>query len=146
MGGCGRDIGPPLPPIYTVDSSHGRGIPPADVEQWYGLWECRAATADKEHVVRFEPDRRKAGHFTGTYSEKSRRGRPRVQEIRGKWGMAIADDRHVLVGVYLDFVMGSSSRKLLLPFHRQVGDAYVGSDSDGVEYVTRNIRPARDGF
>lgn len=139
-------VGAPLPPVYTVATSRGRGVPHLEAERWYATWECRAATPQVEYVVRFEPDRKRQGVFTGSFAEHHARGRRTESAIQGNWGTVVADDTHLIVGVYLDFTMGTMTRKLILPFHRQVGDAYVGTDDDGVEYVTRAIRPARRGF
>jgi tetratricopeptide (TPR) repeat protein len=140
-------IGAPIPPTYRVPSSGGLGVPPDSVEQWYGVWECRTAGRGAEIILRFEPDPRRSGHFTGTYAERAGRfRRPDEQEISGNWGKVITDDMHQLAGVYLEYVIGSASRTALLPFHRRVGDAFVGTDLEGREYVTRNIRPLREGF
>jgi tetratricopeptide (TPR) repeat protein len=139
-------IGPPLPPVYRVSSSSGRGVPHPNIEQWYGIWECRAATPQVEYVVRFEPDGKRPGIFTGSFAEHHARSRRTESAIQGNWGTVVADDTHLIVGVYLDFTMGAATRKLILPFHQQVGDAYVGTDDDGLEYVTRAIRPGRRGF
>lgn len=135
-----------LPPIYNFKSRGAQGVPLAPFEQWYGSWESRARVAATEFIVRFTTEEHDGGRFAGTSEEVvSGRGQGE-QPIQGVWGVAQDDETHLVVGIYLDFTIGSRSQRALLPCHRKVGDAYVGTSHDGTEHVTRNLRPMPEGF
>jgi len=135
-----------LPPIYNIKSRGTEGVPLAPFEQWYGSWESCAREAATEFIVRFTTEVRDGGRFAGTFEEVVRGQRQGEQPIQGVWGVAQDDESHLIVGMILDFTIGSRSQQALLPFHRKVGDAYVGTSQDGREHVTRNRRPMPEGF
>jgi len=138
--------GTQMPPFYNIKSRGTQGVPMAPFEQWYGSWESRTREAGTEIIVRFITEMHDGGRFAGTFEEVVRGRRQGEQPIQGVWGVALDDETHLIVGMILDFTIGSRSQKALVPFHRKVGDAYVGTSHDGKEHVTRNIRPMPGGF
>ena len=61
-------------------------------------------------------------------------------------GVVVDQDSQAVLGLFLKFTVGHEALQAMLPFHQKIGDAFVGTDPNGNEYVTRNLKPVRDGF
>ena len=135
-----------MPPIVRVAANGSNGLQEVAATQWYGDWECRTDQGGKSLTLRFDLAPHQPGLFTGTYSESRRFLPARERPMQGEWALVVDQDSNWLVGLLLRFTVGAEAHQVLVPFHQRVGDAVIGTDPQGNRYVTRNLRPVREGL
>lgn len=138
--------GLPIPPIVRVAANATSGLREVAATEWYGTWESRTDQGGGSVTLRFDLDPHKPGSFTGRYVESRRWLPARDRPMQGEWALVVDRDSNWLIGLLLRFTVGAEALQVLVPFHERVGDAVVGTDPQGNRYVTRNLRPVRDGL
>ena len=138
--------GLPLPPLLFTRSHSTQGVHDIPIETWYGSWECRTKQAGKSLTLHFQLDPNHRKRFTGIYAESRWFWSAKKRPMQGEWGVVVDEDSKATLGLFLKFTVGHEALQAMLPFHQMVGDAFVGADPSGNHYVTRNLRPARQGF
>lgn len=135
-----------MPKFVRVKSRSGEGV--SARTNLYGVWECVGIGARQHFSLQLLIEKRPGNLFTGELKIHDATGRiARTHELRGEWAMLYDEDTKLLLGLHLDAVRDDTTRlTLIVPFHRQVGDTFIGADAQGVQYTSRNVEPRVGGF
>jgi hypothetical protein len=127
-------------PRFFKEKSSGKGVPLGRVE-WSGVWECTATAPAWQIALRFEAERLPHSPFTGELVVT--RGAPETrEEIRGTWMVVLDTESKLLLGMVLDGTKSGLAFKVRIPFDRWVGSDLIGTDAQGVTYLSRNLGPS----
>jgi hypothetical protein len=130
-----------LPRIIVEKSVGGKGVRYGKV-LCEGIWECSATGPSWRITIRFETEEGPGWPFHGRFViEQGAAGITSDEEIRGTWMEIIDRDNKLLLGLFLDGLKSGTVFKLRIPFDREVGRDLVGTDQQGITYVSRNIEP-----
>lgn len=138
-----------LPKYYPMVAAPGQGVKSSRVEL-HGMWDCEATGTDAQTKLHFVTEGTSGTPFSGEieYSQRGLFGMRvgKSEPIKGTWMPVIDQEKELLLGIFLDGLKSGLPFKVIIPFHRQVGDDLVGTDAQGVTYCSRNIEPKRKGF
>lgn len=138
-----------LAKYYPMVAAPGQGVKLPTVEL-LGVWDCEATGADAQTTLRFMTEGTSDAPFSGeiVFSKRGLFGqrKGKSEPIKGAWMPVIDQEKELLLGIFLDGLKSGLPFKVIIPFHRQVGNDLVGTDDQGITYCSRNIEPKRKGF
>lgn len=147
IGAMVKDAAGTFPYYRSAKSARGEGVP-SNLKSIYGTWECLAVGRERRFSVRFVIEDREGNLFDGELTTLDASNRAiEAQKLRGEWAAVLDMDADLMLGLDLDCTNDTGrSGTLRIPFHRKVGDRFIGTDAEGVEYTSQNIKPRVDGF
>jgi hypothetical protein len=128
--------------VMTAKAGAGKGVATRSVVLT-GVWECTATGANWQITLRFETQEGDGNPFEGSLVTKPQGGARTDEGIRGMWVPIMDLDEDKLLGLFLDGTKEGRKFQLRIPFDRQLGKDLVGSEEDGITFVSRNVAPAQ---
>ena len=122
-------------------SVNGEGVPDKDISD--GVWECHAVGPEQIFSLRLVIGSLPRNLFTGELRTHDRKGRIlEKHKLRGDCYPVSDPDAKLQLGWKLKFVQDETTAgELFIPFYEKIGDAIVGTDSNGVQFTSRNVEP-----
>jgi hypothetical protein len=123
-------------------SINGEGVPYSEIIE-DGVWECRAVGPGQMFSLRLVIGSLPRNLFTGELRTHDWEGRiQKKHKLRGDCYAVSDPDAKLQLGWKLKFVQDETTTgELFIPFYEKIGDAIVGSDSNGVQFTSRNVEP-----
>ena len=135
------------PRYRPAKSVRGEGVP-IYLYNIYGTWECLGVGRERRFSVHFVIEDRSGNPFNGELTILGTANRAiEKQKLRGEWAVVLDRDANLMLGLDLDYTSENGTwGTLFIPFHKKVGDTFIGTDAEGVKYTSRNIKPKVHGF
>jgi len=131
-----------LPKVMTAKAVDGKGVATQSVVL-PGVWECTATGANWQITLHFDTQEGDGNPFEGSFVTKPQGGARTDEDIRGMCVPIMDRDEDKLLGLFLDGTKAGREFKLRIPFDRQLGKDLVGSEKDGITFVSRNVKPSQ---
>jgi tetratricopeptide (TPR) repeat protein len=124
-----------------VESTGGEGVSrDTDI---LGTWECNVAGSGKQLFMRIVIGDQPQKTFSGEFHVLNSKGRPiEKHSVQGEWSTLVDFNANLLLGFRLEYLLdGKKPSYLNIPFHQQIADTYIGTDPDGFNFSSRNVKP-----
>jgi hypothetical protein len=139
-------LDPKVKKYIPIKSKTNLGVSKDSVDD--GVWECIAVGPGQKFSLRLVIGSLPGILFTGEMRIDDATGRvSRTHKIRGDCYPIYDSDTELQLGFLLKFIQDETTEaRLTVPLHKRIGDAIVGTDSDGVKFTSRNVGPRVKGF
>lgn len=123
-------------------SLNGEGVPYNEIIE-DGVWECNAIGPGQMFSLRLVIGSLPRNLFTGELQMHDWEGRIlEKHKLRGDCYPVSDPDAKLQLGWKLKYIQDETTDgELFIPFYEKIGDAIVGSDSNGVQFTSRNVEP-----
>jgi hypothetical protein len=131
-----------LPKVMIAKAVEGKGVATQSVFL-PGVWECTATGANWQITLHFDTQEGDGNHFEGSFVTKPQGGARTDEDIRGMCVPIMDPDEGRLLGLFLHGTKAGREFKQRIPFDRQLGTDLVGSEEDGITFVSRKVKPSQ---
>lgn len=123
-------------------SINGEGVPYNEIVE-DGVWECNAVGPGQTFSLRLVIGRLPRNLFTGELRMHDWEGKIlETHKLRGDCYPVSDPKAKLQLGWKLKYIQDETTDgELFIPFYEKIGDAIVGSDSNGVQFTSRNVEP-----